>query len=109
MSKVRVEAGPPARRLARARASEMYTVPLARAWWLDVGPRLERGVRRHDACGGGPRRAYRVPYVCNADALDDGRATEDGWGVGEVVEESHAGAEKNRSDVNVNLVEESSV
>ena len=23
----------------------MYTVPLTRAWWLAVGPRLERGVR----------------------------------------------------------------
>jgi len=25
----------------------MYTVPVARAWWLAVGPRLERGVRPH--------------------------------------------------------------
>jgi hypothetical protein len=44
MPNVRVEAGPTARR--QARAGENVRVPPARAWWLAVGPRLERGVRR---------------------------------------------------------------
>ena len=42
---VRVEAGPAARR--QARAGDNVPVPPARAWWLAVGPRLERGVRPH--------------------------------------------------------------
>ena len=32
---------------ARPGPVKMYSVPPARAWWLAVGPRLERGVRRH--------------------------------------------------------------
>ena len=31
---------------ARPGPVKMYRVPPARAWWLAVGPRLERGVRR---------------------------------------------------------------
>ena len=42
---VRVEAGPAARR--QARAGENVPVPPAQAWRLAAGPRLERGVRRH--------------------------------------------------------------
>ena len=41
---------------ARARVARMYRVPPARAWWLAVGPRLERGVRPHLPC---PRKAAR--------------------------------------------------
>ena len=47
--------------------------------------------------------------MCDADALDDGRVAEDDWGAGEVVEESNSGAEKDRGDVDVDFVEESSV
>ena len=32
---------------ARPGPQKMYTVPVARAWWLAVGPRLERRVRPH--------------------------------------------------------------
>ena len=32
---------------ARPGPVKMYSVPPARAWWLAVGPRLERGVRPH--------------------------------------------------------------
>ena len=53
--------------------------------------------------------AYWVAQVCDADALDDARVAEDDWGAGEVVEESNSGAEKNRCDVDVDFVEESSV
>ena len=34
---------------ARPGPVKMYSVPPARAWWLAVGPRLERGVRPHRA------------------------------------------------------------
>ena len=44
---VRAEAGPTAGR--QARAGEKVRVPPDRAWWPAVGPRLERGVRRHAA------------------------------------------------------------
>ena len=37
------------RRDARPRPQKMYTVPVAGAWWLAVGPRLDRGVRPHCA------------------------------------------------------------
>ncbi len=47
--------------------------------------------------------------MCNADAWDHGGVAEDDWGAGEVVEESNSGAEKNRCDVDVDFVEESSV
>ena len=47
--------------------------------------------------------------MCNADPRDHGRVAEDDWGAGEVVEESNSGAEKNRCDVDVDFVEESSV
>ena len=50
-----------------------------------------------------------VAQVCDADALDDGRVAEDDWGAGEVVEESNSGAEKDRGDVDVDIVEESRV
>src|SRR5258708_27570892 len=47
--------------------------------------------------------------MCDADAWDHGRVPEDDRGAGEVVEESNSGAKKNRCDVDVDLVEESSV
>jgi hypothetical protein len=47
--------------------------------------------------------------VCNADALDRCRVAKDGWRAGEVVEESNAGAKKNRGDIDVEFVEEASV
>jgi len=58
---VRVEAGPTARR--QARAGDNVPVPPARAWWLAVGPRLERGVR--------PQRAGLSATVC----IEMGRET----------------------------------
>ena len=50
---VRVKAGPAARR--QARAGENVRVPPARAWWLAVGPRLERGVR--------PQRSFQPAHL----------------------------------------------
>jgi hypothetical protein len=50
--------------------------------------------------------AYGVAQVCNADARDDCRIAKDGWRVGEAVEESNAGAKKNRRDVDLHFVEE---
>src|SRR5258708_7385925 len=44
------------------------------------------------------RLAYWVAQVCNADARDHRRVAEGGWCAGEVVEESNAGAKKNRRD-----------
>ena len=39
------------RKDARPGLAKMYRVPPGRAWWLAVGPRLERGVRRRcDVC-----------------------------------------------------------
>ena len=52
-------------------------------------------------CGVGLLRAYWVAQVCDA---DDGRAAEDDWGAGEVVEESNSGAEKDSGDVDVDFV-----
>ncbi len=47
--------------------------------------------------------------MCDTDAWDDGRIAEDDWGAGQVVEEPNSGAEKYRSDVDVNFVQKSSV
>jgi hypothetical protein len=47
--------------------------------------------------------------VCHADALDRRRVAKDDWRAGEAVEESNSGAEKNRRDVDVDFVEESSI
>ena len=52
---------------------------------------------------------YRVAQVCDAGARDHGRVAKDGWCAGEVVEESNSGAKKNRRDVDVDFVEESSI
>jgi len=38
------------RRDARPGPQKMYTVPVARAWWPAVGPRLDRRVRPRPAC-----------------------------------------------------------
>src|SRR5437773_2566495 len=43
--------------------------------------------------------AHWVAQVCNADAPDHGRVGNDGWRAGEAVEESSAGATKDRRDV----------
>ena len=43
---------------ARPRPQKMYTVPVAGAWWLAVGPRLDRLVR--------PRLAADRATVCMA-------------------------------------------
>ena len=47
--------------------------------------------------------------MCNADARDHRRVAKDGWRAGEVVEESNSGAKKNRRDVDVDFVEETSI
>jgi hypothetical protein len=47
--------------------------------------------------------------VCNADTRDDRRVAKDGRRAGEVVEESNSGAKKNRRDVAVDFVEETSI
>jgi hypothetical protein len=49
---------------------------------------------------------YWVAQVRNADARDHRRVAKDGWRAGEVVEESNAGAKKNRRDVDADFVEE---
>jgi hypothetical protein len=59
--------------------------------------------------GRGLLSAYWVTQVCDADACDDGRIAEDDWGPCEMVEQSNSGAEKYRSDVDVDFVEQSSV
>jgi hypothetical protein len=59
-----------------------------------------------DGCG---RLKYWVAQVCNADARDHTRVAKDGWRAGEVVEESNAGAKKNRRDVDAHFVEEASI
>ena len=45
----------------------------------------------------------------DADTRSHGRAAQDGWCAGEMVEQSNSGAEKNRRDVNVDFVEEASI
>ena len=60
---VRVEAGQTASR--QARAGENVPVPPARAWWLAVGPRLERGVRPRPACHSPDLRGLRS-FWCSA-------------------------------------------
>ena len=57
----------------------------------------------------GLRLAYRVAQVCNADAWNYGRVAKDGWGAGDVVEESNSGAKKNRCNIDADFVEESSI
>ena len=57
----------------------------------------------------GLRPAYRVAQVCDADALDHRWVTEAGRRAGEMVEEAHSGAKKNRRDVDGDLVEEAGV
>ena len=52
---------------------------------------------------------YWVAQVCHADARDYCRVAKDGWGAGEVVEESNSGAKQNRRDVDADFVEESSI
>lgn len=47
--------------------------------------------------------------MCDADARDDRRIAKDGWCADEVVEESNAGAKKNRRDVDVDFVEQSGI
>lgn len=46
-----------------------------------------------------------VPNVCNADALDHFRVSQDGWRASEVVEEPNSGTEKDRCDVDLDFVE----
>ena len=48
-------------------------------------------------------------HVGNADTRNHRRVAEQGWRVGEVVEESNSGAKKNRRDVDVDFVEEASI
>jgi hypothetical protein len=50
-----------------------------------------------------------VPQVRDSDALDDLRVTEDARCAVEVVEESDSGAEQDRGDVDVELVDQSSI
>ena len=47
--------------------------------------------------------------MCYADARDHRRVAKDGWGAGEVVEESNSRAKKNRPDVDADFVEEASI
>jgi hypothetical protein len=47
--------------------------------------------------------------VCNSDAPDHRRVAKDDWCACEAVEESNSGAKKNRRDVDVDFVEESSI
>ena len=65
--------------------------------------------RNNTRNGVGLRLAYWVAQVCNADTRHHHRGAKDGWRAGEVVEESDSGAEKNRRDVDANLVEEASI
>lgn len=60
-------------------------------------------------CGTGLHLAHRVAQVGNADARDHHRVAKDEWRAGEAVEESNAGAEKNRRDVDVDLIEEAGI
>src|SRR4051812_7822053 len=53
--------------------------------------------------------AYRVAQVGNADARNHRRVPKEGRRAGEVIEESHSGAKKNRHDIDADFVEESSV
>src|SRR3954470_13285460 len=53
--------------------------------------------------------AYRVAQMGNADAPDHPRVTHEDWRAREAVEESNSGAKKNRRDVDVDFVEESSI
>jgi len=62
---VRVEAGPTARR--RARAGENVPCTTGPGRWLAVGPRLERGVRPHAQRSRAPSLAWsaaRAPRAC---------------------------------------------
>ena len=62
-----------------------------------------------ERCGVGLRLAYWVAQVCHADARDYRRVAKDGWGGGEVVEESNAGAKKNCRDVDADFVQQASI
>ena len=53
--------------------------------------------------------ANRVAQVCHADTWDHPRVTKDDWRAGKVVEESNAGAKKDRRDVDAEFVEEAGV
>ena len=75
---------------------------------VNVSPRRSSRLSEK-GCGVGLRFAYWVAQVCNADARDHRRVAEDGWRAGEVVEESNSRAEKNRRDVDVDLVEETGI
>src|SRR5829696_384624 len=81
----------------------------------DTQARLRTDIDREDAAdsgngtGIGLRPAYRVAQMRDADALNDHRVAKDGWRAGEVVEESNAGAKKNRRDVDADLVEEAGI
>src|SRR5829696_8521615 len=52
------------------------------------------------------RLAHRVAQVGDADPRDHPRVAEDGWRAGKVIEQSHAGSEQQRRDVDVDLVEQ---
>jgi len=110
-----------------------------RAWWRrspilrPQSGRLERRIGRRSTCGHvvgalaregltetkltagrercrvGLRLAYWVAQVCHADTRDHRRVAKDGWGAGEVVKESNAGAKKYRRDVDGDFVEESGI
>jgi hypothetical protein len=58
-----------------------------------------------ESVGVGLRLAYCVARVCNADARDHRRVAKDDRRAGQAVEESNAGAKKNRRDVDVDFVE----
>ena len=47
--------------------------------------------------------------MCHADAGNHLRVAQDGGGAGEMVEESNAGAKKNRSDVDLDFIEEAGI
>ncbi len=47
--------------------------------------------------------------MCHTDPCNHFGIAEDKWRAGEAVEESNAGAEKNRGDVDVDFIKESSV
>src|SRR4051794_38559429 len=55
------------------------------------------------------RLSYRVPQVRHADACDHRGVAQDGRNSAETVEESNSGAEQNRRDVDVELVEEAGI
>src|SRR6185503_2501715 len=76
---------------------------LAPGWWTSHRGKAHY---RRERCGAGLRCAYCVAQVSDADARDHRRIAKDGWRDGEVVEESNAGAKKNRRDVDADFVEE---